>query len=588
MNSFFDNIYGDIYKLGCGYKNAFCAVGRAFSVLFRKTGKAIAHFFVAVYSFFAGVIKKYLTAVWDECKKFGREVKRAVPVLKADFKEKPLKAFGHFIRYVLHSFAVHEKFTRAVLSTVIPLIAIAYLFTFTMVYGSLTFALEVYVDGESVGIVRNENAYKEAEKQARKRYATVGSEMSGIIPEYRVTVTSVNMLDGSETVCNNIISAVSESTVNACGIYSDGEFLFAVGSEDTFNRVRDRVFEEFAQSYGFTSADCKIDFADEITTQTGVYPDNDKILSAEELYEYLSGYSDDRIEHTVKSGEGLRDILTLYGITEEELLSNNPDLNTRNIPDGSVLLIRKGERNMSISVTVTYIRAETIPFDTVTQYDNNIFMGTTMTVVSGMNGQDLVSYTDTYIDGIKVDSAREILRYNAAMPVNQLIKIGTMGIPVDNNGNAVSPRLTRDRGGSFVWPAPDNCFWLSQGYNPYNSHYGIDIVSSDDGSCRGRRIVAVADGIVTMATYHWSWGYYIRIDHGSGVVTGYAHALKNSFRVGVGDYVRAGQHISSIGTTGNSTGYHLHFEVWLDGVRVNPLPYVYSEYTGVAIKYYDN
>lgn len=161
-----------------------------------------------------------------------------------------------------------------------------------------------------------------------------------------------------------------------------------------------------------------------------------------------------------------------------------------------------------------------------------------------------------------------------------------MGVPVDSNGETVSPRLTKDQGGTFVWPAPDNCFWLSQGYNPYNAHYGLDIVSSDDGSCRGRRIVAVADGVVVMATYHWSWGYYIRVDHGSGVVTGYAHALQGSFKVNVGDYVRAGQQLSSIGTTGNSTGYHLHFEVWLDGVRVNPLPYVYSQYTGVAIRYY--
>ena len=131
---------------------------------------------------------------------------------------------------------------------------------------------------------------------------------------------------------------------------------------------------------------------------------------------------------------------------------------------------------------------------------------------------------------------------------NELLKIGTKGVPVGNSNIPVSPRLYRDQGGTFIWPAPDNCFWLSQGYNPSNGHYGIDIVSSDSGSCKGRRIVAVADGIVTMATYHYSWGYYIRVDHGSGVVTGYAHALEGSFRVNAGDYVKAGQQLSSIGT----------------------------------------
>lgn len=586
MKNFINSIYDDIYRLGCGYKKAFCAVGRAFFAFFGKIGKIVAHIFVLIFAFCRNTVIRYGRVVWAEYKKFISEVKRAVPVLKSDFREKPLKAFGHFIKYVFHSFAVHEKFNRAVLSTVIPIVALVVLISFSSAFGSITFALEVYVDGESVGVVKDENAYKDAEKQAKMRFASVGSEMSESVPEYRVTVTTVNNLDDSEAVCNSIIAAVSENTVDACGIYADGEFLLAVGSEDTFMRVRNRVLNEYAELNGFNASDCKIDFASEVTTVSGVYPDNDKVVSADELYDFLSGDKVQRIEHTVGKDEKIEDILKKYSITEEVLLENNADLRTDNIPEGSVLLIKKGERNMSIKVTRTYLQVETIPFDTVTQYDNNIYVGTTMTVVEGMNGQDIVSYTDTYIDGVKTDSSKEILRYNASNPVNQLIKIGTMGVPVDNNGVAVSPRLTRDQGGTFVWPAPDNCFWLSQGYNPYNSHYGIDIVSSDDGSCRGRRIVAAADGVVVTATYHWSWGYYIRVDHGSGVVTGYAHALKDSFRVNVGDYVRAGQHLSSIGTTGNSTGYHLHFEVWLDGVRVNPLPYVYSQYTGVAIKYY--
>ena len=580
--SFFD----DIYMLGCGYKKALCAVGSFFAKCFGKTAKKIGWFFVVIFRYFLDVIGRYFRAVRREFRKFLSEVRRALPVLKSDFRDNPIKAFTHFIRYVFRAFVVHKRFSSAVVSTVVPIIAAVVMFSFWVAFGSLTFALEVNVNGESVGIVKDESAYKEAEKQAKHRFATMGSEMKSSIPEYKVVITTANQLDGNETVCNNIISAVSENTVNACGIYVNGEFVCAVGSEDTFVRVRDRVFAEFAEEFGFVSADCKTEFADDVTTVSGVYPCNEKVLTAEELYEFMSGYKDEHIEHTAGKNEKLQDILDKYSITKEELLKNNPELDVRNISEGSVLLIKKGEKNIRIKSTRTYMQIENIPFETVSQYDNNLFVGTMMTVVAGVNGQDVVSYTDTYIDGVKTGSSREILRYNASAPVNQLIKIGTMGSPVNNNGELVSPRLTRDQGGSFVWPAPDNCFWLSQGYNPYNAHYGLDIVSSDDGSSRGRRIVSVADGIVVTATYHWSWGYYIRIDHGDGVVTGYAHALKDSFRVKVGDFVRAGQHISSIGTTGKSTGYHLHFEVWLDGVRVNPLPYVYSQYTGVSIKYF--
>ena len=586
MGNFIVDIYDDIYKLGSGYKKAFCAVGRFFAKCFKAVWHFICRICIAVFGFFRNTVKKYFNAVIYEFRKFRAEVKRAVPVLKTDLKEKPVRAFGRFLKYVFHAFVVHKRFNRAVISTVIPVVAVVFLFSFSVALKSMTFGLEVFVNGESVGIVRDENAYKEAEKQAKHRFVSMGSEMNASLPEYSVTLTMVNCLDDTETVCNNIIAAVSERTINACGIYVNGEFAGAVGSEDTFIRVRDRVFKEFAESFGFVADDCRIEFADEVTTVSGVYPDNDKIMTADGLYKFLSGNKVDGIEHTVAKDEDVTDILEKYSISEQELLENNIDLDVDRIPEGSVLLIKKAEKNMSIKVTRTYMQIENIPFETITQYDNNLYVGKTMTVVAGVNGQDIVSYTDTYIDGIRTDSSREILRYNANKPVNQLIKIGTMGIPVDNNGVAVSPRLTRDQGGTFVWPAPDNCFWLSQGYKPYNSHYGIDIVSSDDGSCRGRRIVAVADGVVVMATYHWSWGYYIRVDHGNGVVTGYAHALEGSFRVNVGDFVRAGQHLSSIGTTGRSTGYHLHFEVWLDGVRVNPLPYVYSQYTGVAIKYY--
>ncbi len=582
-----DNVFADIvYNLGFGCKKAFCAVGRFFAKTAGFIAKAIAKLFVSVFVFFRDVFVKYSVAAAREGKQFFSEVRRAIPVLKADFKEKPMKAFGRFMKFFFHAFAVHKRFNRAVLSTIIPFVSLAVLIVFYSAYGSLTFALEVFVDGESVGIVTDEDAYKDAYLLAKKRFASVGSEMAEIVPEYSVTFTTLNSLDDRATVCNNIITSVSDKTVDACGIYVDGEFLFTVGSEDTFLRVRDRVFNEYINENPFVTADCKVDFADQYTTETGVYPDNDNLISADTLYEYFTAEKTPQIEHTVAADETVGDILEKYSLTLDELLANNENLQEDNIPEGSVLLIKRGEREVSIKVTKTYIKTESIPFDTVTQYDNNIFVGSTMTVVNGSNGQDIVSYTDTYIDGVKTETAKEILRYNASSPVNQLIKVGTMGIPVDGNGVAVSPRLTRDQGGSFVWPAPDNCFWLSQGYNPYNAHYGIDIVSSDDGSCRGRKIVAVADGIVTMATYHWSWGYYIRVDHGNGVVTGYAHALKDSFRVKVGDFVRAGQHLSSIGTTGKSTGYHLHFEVWIDGVRVNPLPYVYSEYTGVAIKYY--
>lgn len=577
-------IYGDIYALGDGYRRVFAAFFRGIARNLKKLFRGIGLFFSTMFTFFGRVIKKYVKAVTAECKRFASEVKGAWPNLLAAFRDKPSWGIRRFFHYVRKTFSSHSRFNRAAASTVLPILALFVLFSFGGTFKSLTFALAVTVDGQDVGTVADENAYKAAEKEAQKRFQSVGSDIDITIPAYRVTLTTVNRLDDTQTVCNRIIAAVSENTVNACGIYVGGEFLCAVNSEDTFTRVKNRVLTEYADANALTGDDCKVEFAAEVTTVVGLYPDNEKIWTSAELYDYMSGDKVKAVEHVVQEGETIADVLKKYNLSQAQLEKLNPKLDIENIPTGSTLLIKKGEKNLSVKATKTYIKVETTPFDTVSQYDNNLYIGDTMTIVSGVPGRDVVSYTDTYIDGVLVDSAEELVRYNANDPVNALIKIGTKGIPVDNNSVPVSPRLTRDQGGTFIWPAPDNCFWLSQGYNPSNSHYGIDICSSDSGSSRGRRIVAVADGVVVMATYHYSWGYYIRVDHGSGVVTGYAHALEGSFRVNVGDYVKAGQQLSAIGTTGNSTGYHLHFEVWLDGVRVNPLPYVYSQYTGAAVK----
>lgn len=581
--TFFKGLYGDIYLLGAVYIRGIKALGRGLYSVTVKPLKLFALWLLSVFTSLGKFFVRYAKAVLREGKQLRDEIKRALPVIRGAFKEKFVTGIKSFFHYVPRAFKNHERFNRAVLSTVIPVIAVVFLISLSGTLKSLTFAVNVFINDREVGTVSSESVYKEAEKEAERRFKTVGSDIEISTPRYKITLTTVNRLDDRETLCNNIIDAVSDKTINACGIYVNDTFLCAVNSEDTYERVRERVLGEYAIENSYITDDYKVEFNDNITTVTGLYPENEKIWSYDELYNYMTGYKTDKVEHKTAENEKLEDILKKYNITEDELLKLNPNLNTDNIPAGSTLLIKQGEKNLSIKCTVTYLKVETIPFTTVKQYDNNLYIGTTMTVVEGSQGQDVVSYTDTYVDGVLTDSKTEVVRYNAKSTVNELLKVGTKGVPIGNSNIPVSPRLYRDQGGTFIWPAPDNCFWLSQGYNPSNGHYGIDIVSSDNGSCKGRRIVAVADGIVTMATYHYSWGYYIRVDHGSGVVTGYAHALEGSFRVNVGDYVKAGQQLSSIGTTGNSTGYHLHFEVWLDGVRVNPLPYVYSSTYGVAV-----
>ena len=118
--------------------------------------------------------------------------------------------------------------------------------------------------------------------------------------------------------------------------------------------------------------------------------------------------------------------------------------------------------------------------------------------------------------------------------------------------------------------------WPTQGYvsSPYGLrfggtefHQGIDIAAE-----MGTPIVAAADGVVTAAGWNGGYGNMVDIDHGSGVVTRYGHA--SAVAVTVGQRVRRGQVIAYVGSTGRSTGPHLHYEVRVGGQPVNPAAYL--------------
>ena len=106
-----------------------------------------------------------------------------------------------------------------------------------------------------------------------------------------------------------------------------------------------------------------------------------------------------------------------------------------------------------------------------------------------------------------------------------------------------------------------------RGYAP---HTGVDIVSAT-----GTNIKVVAKGTVVFAGWHHSYGNIVKIDHGNGVETWYAHCSK--LYVSQGNTVKAGDIIAAVGSTGNSTGPHLHFEIRINGNAVNPQIYVYNK-----------
>ena len=143
----------------------------------------------------------------------------------------------------------------------------------------------------------------------------------------------------------------------------------------------------------------------------------------------------------------------------------------------------------------------------------------------------------------------------------------------DNSGDGSGSQGSGTANGQFIWPAPGTTV-ITSGVGPRwgTNHNGIDISS---GNAYGSPIVAADGGTVIVAVHSgWGGGYglHVMIDHGNGYTTVYGHA--SSVLVNEGDKVSQGQTIAYIGSTGDSTGPHLHFEIRQNGSICDPEQYV--------------
>lgn len=139
-------------------------------------------------------------------------------------------------------------------------------------------------------------------------------------------------------------------------------------------------------------------------------------------------------------------------------------------------------------------------------------------------------------------------------------------------------------GGVMVWPIAMEGTYITSGYGNrlhpiqgvYKNHAGIDISGSN---VNGAPVVAAADGVVTYAGWIGGYGNCIIINHGSGIVSLYGHGSETVATVG--QVVKQGDIVMKVGSTGNSTGPHVHFEIRKNGEVVDPIPYLNGEITNI-------
>lgn len=206
---------------------------------------------------------------------------------------------------------------------------------------------------------------------------------------------------------------------------------------------------------------------------------------------------------------------------------------------------------------------ETVKYKTVYQETDALPLGYEIVRQTGKNGKQRVYAQEIFVNGIKKYQtvvSTEVIK----AAVDRVISIGAQ--KYSDKTELGDGKAT----GTFIWPLPYTKQISSYFANRWGSMHGaIDIAN---GSTNGKPIIASDGGTVIEAQFHNSWGYYVLIDHGNGFKTRYAHCSK--LEVKAGDKVAQGQYIAKVGSTGYSTGPHLHFEVIKNGALVDPLKYV--------------
>ncbi len=286
------------------------------------------------------------------------------------------------------------------------------------------------------------------------------------------------------------------------------------------------------------------------------YVDEDEIEDVKTAKELITKENEKEKKYVVEPGDYPEVIAQKNEMPTEKLYDLNPGLRERDsyIQIGEELTVMVPEPELSVALTEELVYDEPIDFETDYEPNPDKYVGHETVKSEGIPGVKRVTASVEMINGSEV--SREIISEETITePVNQVVLRGSKPLP------------SRGATGVFISPLESYVVTSPYGYRWGRLHKGIDISAG-----YGATVMASDGGVVTFAGWSGSYGNTVIIDHGDGCTTRYAH--NSELLVSAGQYVSQYEAIALLGSTGNSTGPHVHFEIMFDGVTVDPANYV--------------
>ena len=414
---------------------------------------------------------------------------------------------------------------------------------------------EYAYNGMVLGYVREQEEVTDVlEVAGEKLTENSGSSLDiEFIPNQNVTFNLVDSrdrgIDDSDVAVNKLVYMTDIET-EAYGVY-DGDKLVAIvkSNEDAENLLNETMSVLSSPDQGMTLVSA------EFGNPLDIRPLNVLLTSVQDntsARKQMTEGGNMEVTHIVEDGETLESLARDYSAEPENMTDDEGNIIAEEPEAGDKIHFHNTVEPVSIKMVETGRVKEVVEYKTIKKESDRYYKGDTIVEQEGRDGYQTFEGTITKEGGVEVNREGKVIEERPKVR-DKIILVGTAERPKS------APTGT--------YAMPIGGYTLTSGYGPRwgRMHWGLDMAAPT-----GSPIYASDGGTVVVAGYSGGYGLCVDIDHGNGRVTRYGHCSK--LLVSVGEQVYQGQNIALVGSTGNSTGPHLHFEVRLNNSAVDPAP----------------
>lgn len=411
------------------------------------------------------------------------------------------------------------------------------------------------IDGEQVGYLIETELVDKVLGEIQADLSEVSKDVEIVVEKEAILVemADVSKKEVSILTEEELKNALLEADIcrsNVWAINIDGKNIVAAASKEEAENILKGVISSY-QNEG--SELISSSFKEEVEV-VPVAMDVRDISKTEEAISLILTGSKEPKTYTVQNGDTVWDIASANGMKTNELIEANPGFDPNRLKIGQQLNLFQIKPFVTVQTKEVVASAEKINFDTVYESTETLYKGEIKVKTPGVYGSKELRTEITKENGLVVGT--QVLESVVVSEAQSQVALkGTKSVATFTGSGTLSSPMGRLEVSS-----------------PFGSRGGGRHTGVDLRNPKGTPIKAADDGVVTYSGYSGSYGNIVKLSHGNGLETWYAHC--DTLGASVGQVVSKGETIGTVGITGRATGYHLHFEVRKGGTPQNPMNYL--------------